>query len=191
MSNININNLCQRLKGQNLGTKDHGQAGRKLEDLIESWGLPINRGAGCDIKILGVELKSRDVDSISPQNVATMTPQQVVDTNYEDSVVCEKFQQQLRVYTKDHVVVDADVYDFSKAGIQDLIKHAYETGRAEIEQCWNADPNNMPSYVYGSEYGYWERIGGSNSYTFRINPGAYDTLERMSKSTFTDIFDYA
>ena len=194
MSSITINGLCQKLIGQDLGTKEHGQAGRKLENLIESWGLPINRGAGCDIKILGLELKSRDVDSISPQNVATMTPQQVVDTDYKDSVVYEKFQQQLRVFTKKHIVVEADVYDFSHLGIQELIEHAYETGRAEIAKHWricHRDPGPMPTYVYGSEYGYWERIGSSNSYTFRINLGAYDTLERMAKSTFSNIFDYA
>jgi hypothetical protein len=120
-----------------------------------------------------------------------MTPQQVVDTDYEDSVVCEKFQQQLRVFTKNHIVVEADVYDFSHLGIQELIEHAYETGRVRIAQCWNTDADNMPTYVYGSEYGYWERIGGVRSYTFRINPGAYDTLERMAKSTFANIFEYA
>ena len=192
MSNsININGLCQKLLGQDLGTNEHGQAGRRLENLVENWGLPVNRGVGCDIEILGLELKSRDLDATSAQNVATMTPRQVVDTDYEDSVVFEKFQQQLRVFTRKHIVVAADIYDFSQEGIQDLIKNAYETGRGKIAQHWHIDPEQMPAYVYGSEYGYWERIGGGRSYTFRINPGAYDTLERMAKSTFANLFEYA
>ena len=191
MNHVSITGLCHRLIGQAVPTNQHGHAGRYIEDRIEGMGIRINRGAGCDILVLGLELKSRDLGATSPQNISTMTPQQVCNTAYRDSVIFDKFQQQLRVFTQDQFIVDAGVYDFSPEHIQHLIEQAYEHGRAEIQRCMAAPNSVLPVYVYGTEYGYWERICGASSFTFRINAGAYEKLERMACSTFVDFFEFA
>ena len=192
---INASGLCQRLMGTQVPINTNGHAGRFLENLIESWGFPVNRGRGCDIQVLGLELKSRDLDATSPQNVSTMTPDEIVATAYDDSVVAEKLQQQLRMFTRDRKIVRAEVYDFSDEAIQSLLREAYENGRKTISDLWyQCHPHpvpSWPSYIYGSEYGYWERLGTSNSYTFRLHSGAYEKIERMSKSTHNRIFEYS
>jgi len=191
-NHIAINKLCQCLIGQTVPTNKNGHAGRYIEDLIESWGLPVNRGHGCDIEIFDLELKSRDLDATSPQNVATMTPEQVCTTAYADSLVHAKLQQQLRVFTQNLQIVDASVFDFSPGHIQDLVANAYERGRKIITDHMQVFPDvPPPAYVYGSEWGYWERICDASSYTFRIHHGAYHKLEAMARSTFTNFFEYA
>lgn len=191
-NHVAINKLCKRLIGQEVPTNQNGKAGRYIENLIESWGLPINRGPGCDIEIFGLEIKSRDLDATSPQNVATMTPEQVCATPYCESLVHDKLQQQLRVFTQKLQIVDASVFDFSPAHIQDLISDAYERGRATIaDHIRQFGLEALPSYVYGSEWGYWERICDTPSYTFRIHHGAYHRLEDMARTTFTNFFEYA
>ena len=188
---ITVNALCNRLIGESVATNIGGHAGRDIENLIETSGLSINRGPGCDIKILGLEVKSRDLDATSPQTITTMTPDEICATPYHQSAVHEKFQQQLRVFTRDCKIVDAAVYDFSPLQIQDLVEEAYENGRKEIREIMLQQPGTKaPDYVYGSKYGYWERTSESTSYSFRINHGAFHTLEAMARSTFTDLFEY-
>ena len=124
--------LCQRLLGQNLGTNQNGNAGRMLENLLESWGVPINRGAGPDILVFGCEIKSRDRSATSSQTIADMNIQDIQARPYRDSQVRDKFQQQLRVFTENMTVVDAGIYDFSSPDIQELVEQAYEHARAQF-----------------------------------------------------------
>lgn len=181
---VKVFKLADDLIGKQLPTNLGGHAGRALEDLLESMGIEINRGQGCDWKVHNLEVKSRDLDATSPQTVATMSPEDIKTVAYKDSVVCEKFQQQLRVYTRDCVIVDARVHDFSDAHIQKLIELAYNNAQAQFILGTNGD------YVYGSEYGYFERTNPkSKSYSFRINTGAFEKLEAMAASTYSDLFE--
>jgi hypothetical protein len=181
---VKIFKLADDLIGKKLPTNQGGHAGRALENLLESMGVEINRGQGCDWKVYNLEIKSRDVDATSPQTVATMSPKNIKLVRYRDSVVCEKFQQQLRVYTKECVIVHARVHDFSAAHIQGLVESAYNNARAQFILGTNDD------YVYGSEYGYFERTNPkSKSYSFRINVGAFEKLEAMAASTYNDLFE--
>jgi hypothetical protein len=176
--------LAQQLLGKVLPTNHGGHAGRALECLLESMGVTINRGAGCDIEIYGLEVKSRDIDATSPQTVATMSPDDIKKISYQDSIVYEKFQQQFRVYTKNSVIIDARVHDFSPDHIQRLIETAYNNAQAQIIL------GTADDYVYGSEYGYFERTNPkSQSYSFRINAGAFEKLEGMAASTYKTLFE--
>lgn len=184
---VKVFKLAEQLLGKVLPNNIGGHAGRELERLLESMGVPINRGRGCDWKVYGLEVKSRDMDATSPQTVATMHKDDIKTMAYEDSAIFEKFQQQLRVYTKDRVIVEARVHDFSAPHIQRLIRLAYNHAQAQFSLGTAGD------YVYGSEYGYFEVTNpkSPDSYSFRINAGAFDKLEAMVASTYGNLFEEA
>lgn len=179
-------NLCRHLIGIRLGTNQHGHAGRALEDLLENWGVPINRGAGPDILVFGCEIKTRDRWAVSPQTIADMNIQDIKTCAYAESHVRAKFQQQLRVYTEDEIITHADIYDFNRPEIQRLIAEAYEHARQQLI--------NNPSLARTSAvgfYGYFERKANSNtSYSFRLNPADMVMLENMACSNFHQLFEY-
>ena len=177
---------CQRLLGQNLGTNQNGNAGRMLENLLESWGVPINRGAGPDILVFGCEIKSRDRSATSSQTIADMNIQDIQARPYRDSQVRDKFQQQLRVFTENMTVVDAGIYDFSSPDIQELVEQAYEHARAQLIRNPDIDRTSYTGF-----YGYFERRPNSSStYSFRLSPGDMTVLEGMARSTFNQLFEH-
>lgn len=185
--NVKIKTLTKaNLIGEQVPTNIDGHAGRAVEQLLRDRGYYVQTGPGCDIPMLnGIEVKSREVSATSPQTVATMCPEDIKTTPYKKSLVYEKIQLQYRVKIRDGVIVKNDLYDFTGKQIQELLEYAYETARLKLV---NGDNN---SYIYGSEYGYFERTNkSSDSYSFRIHAGAMDKLEAMAKSTFNKIFEY-
>lgn len=179
--------LCRDLIGVRLGTNQHGHAGRALEDLLESWGVPINRGAGPDILVFGCEIKTRDCCAVSPQTIADMNIKDIKTCAYSESHVRAKFQQQLRVYTQDEIITQADLYDFSKPGIQKLIAEAYEHARRQL-----ITDATLARTSGAGFYGYFERKANSNtSYSFRLNPADMNMLESMALRNFHQLFEYS
>jgi len=179
------------LIGQTLPSKYFGQAGRAFEDMLEeSYGITVNRGPGVDSPMFGIEYKTRDLDSISPQTIATMSIDEIINTCYRESNVFKKFQQQIRIKTKNNVIVEADLYDFRPTHIQEKIEAAYEYARAQL-----ANNRNLRTTISGPDglgyWGYFENTNNrENSRAFRINPSGMDDYENMAKSNFTNIFDY-
>lgn len=177
--------LSKHLIGVSVPQTKDGHAGRYVEDLIESMGVPINRGEGCDIKDYGLEVKSRDLDATSAHTVCKMNPEDIKSTSYRNSKVFKKFQQQLRVKIKDSKIVSAEVYDFSPLQIQELIEEAYSVAQTKIINGTEED------YISGTHWGYFERTSKDRKeYDFRIACGAMEELEAMAKSTFKNIFEY-
>ena len=94
------------LIGKTLPTKHFGKAGRALENMFEQdYGITVNRGKGPDSRIFGIDFKTRDLDSVSPQTIASMSVSDIIKTPYRESNVFEKFQQQIRIKTKNNVVL--------------------------------------------------------------------------------------
>ena len=179
------------LIGKTLPSKDFGRAGRALEDMFEEiYGITVNRGPGADSLIFGIEYKTRDLDSIRPQTVATMSVDEIIKTPYRKSNVFKKFQQQIRIKTKDNIIVEADLYDFRAAHIQEKIETAYEYARVQLikDKTIRATISGPDGIGY---WGYFENTNNrENSRAFRINPNGMDDYENMAKSTFANIFDY-
>lgn len=184
-------------KGIEVGTdipfrQSHGNVGRWVEDQLAINGYTMSNGKGVDIPGLGVECKSRKVESNSPHTVGTMTVADIINTKYEDSVIFEKFQQQYRVNYSDEgqIVLSANVYDFSDPYIQQQIREAYENGRT-ILSAEMADDGYAPSYIRGGDFGQFEITESNNSYRFRIPHGAMKKIETMSKgsSVFNSLFE--
>jgi len=176
----------KHLVGRTVPPKTNGAAGRAIEEMMEAQGWPMDRhGPGVDVPAHGFEVKSRDVDSTSAQNIGKMLPEDIKVTPYSESPIHDKIQQQLRVKTQNQVIVSADMYDFTNPFIQQKIEESYEAARAKIIA---GDDSN---YIYGGPYGIFERTSPktSRSYDFRLTDGAMTKLENMSTSTFKDLFE--
>ena len=175
------------LVGKTVPTNKNGHAGRAIEDLLEGQGYKINRqGAVPDMQGLNVEVKTRDLNATSPQTIGTMLLDDIKITPYPVSSIAGKLKQQLRVKTKDRVVVESRIWDFSDLYIQSLIETSYEIARQKIiAGC-------QDKYIPGGDYGYFEKCTNSNnSYAWRMSQSMMDKLETMSgnSSTFNTHFE--
>jgi radical SAM protein with 4Fe4S-binding SPASM domain len=88
-----------------------GYAGRYVEEILEQRGYRIDQGQGCDMPSLNIEVKTRDLDATSPQTIGTMSVIDIIETDYEDSPICEKIQQQYRIKTRNGVIVENKIYN--------------------------------------------------------------------------------
>jgi len=180
---LRIRQIKSRLVGSTVSRNPVRRA-RQVEDNIGDQGWTLNRRQGADIKEYNIEIKSRDIDAISPHTVGSMTIADIIANNYENSTIFEKIQQQHRVKIQDGKVVDEYTYDFRAEYIQDLIRLSYETARAKIIS------GITDKYISGGEYGYFEQSTTSeNSYNYRIRDSAMTKLEHMSLSTYNNLFE--
>lgn len=182
-----IQNLISQLIGKQLPTNTYGHAGRAAENLIESFGITVNRGAGPDIEIFGWEIKTRKITATSPQTVAKMNSDDIKKYSYKNSPVFKKIKKQLRITTDENdVIIAVDLIDFDQPQIQDLLEEAYEYARDQII----IDPD----VGYTQHKGYWGYFEQCNSpsttYSFRIGDTDMDKLVFMTKTTFQNLFDY-
>jgi hypothetical protein len=182
---VKIFKLAAKLIGQKVPTNHDGHAGRYTEKLLEDLGVPINKGHGPDILSLGLDVKSRDLDATRAQNIADMSLEDIFRNPYKQSHVYEKFQQQLRIYTKDNVIISAKVYDFSDSHIQNLIEIAYNHAKAQLI----SNPYLTRTSYTGGYYGFFERVSPDRkSYSFRLSNTDMIALEAMSTSTYRNLF---
>lgn len=174
--------------GITLPTNQNGHAGRSFEQKMIADGYDLNTGKGPDGgDNFDFEVKTRDKDATSPLTTGTMLESEIIKTDYKDSVIYKKLQQQFRVKTKDNIIVDNDVYDFSKPQIQELLEEAYETSRSNLKLGYINNGNTAT----GTYWGYFEKKRDTNnSWQFRHSDRAMKKLEAMAKSTFNSIFDY-
>lgn len=171
------------LVGEKLGSRFGGFSGRDAEQKLRGRGYNLSNSAGVDMPLEKVEVKTRAIEAVSPQTVATMKADAIINTPYEKSLVCEKFQQQYRIKTQNDVVVENKIYDFSNPWVQRDIGETYEICRAKLQAGDRGDT------ISGSYWGYLEKKKGTkSSYSYRINPGAMKDLEAMATSPLSNIF---
>ena len=182
---VKVTKIKANLVGESVPPKTHGAAGRNIENRLRAQGFPISNQSGPDLPSVGLEVKSRDIDSTSAQSVGTMLPEDIIQQSYRESVICEKLQQQLRVKTKDQKIISSEVYDFSSPYIQEKFEESYEIARQKII---DGDRGN---YISGGSYGYFERtVKGSRSYQFRVSDGAVKRIEAMSMATSNKLITF-
>jgi hypothetical protein len=182
-----LNIIRHHLLGKQISNNINGDAGRECENLLESIGISINRGAGCDIPEVGWEVKSRKGTATSAQTVTSMHPENIVLTPYRSSPVYQKIKKQLRFTTNDlNVIVSIELCDFDQPQIQDLLEEAYEHARSLII--------NDPKIEYTPYEGYWGYFEKTKKdrpeLDFRLADGQMEKLLAMASSTFQDIFVY-
>lgn len=189
MNSVKVKQLKGNFVGKVLPTNHGGYSGRAFEKMLESEGIPVNQGNTADVHVnedTKIEVKTRNLNASSPVTTGSMTVTTIINTNWEDSTVCEKLQQQMRVKTINGVIQPGanDIYDLSGWHIQDLFKEGYETIQTKLI---NGDRS---STIYGNPWIYAEKNRNSNnSYIFRHSDGAFKKIEAMSRSTFNDLFE--
>jgi hypothetical protein len=182
---VKITSLKTTLVGESVPPKTYGAAGRDIENQLRAQGFPLSNQPGADLPTVGLEVKSRDIDSTSAQSVGAMLPEDIIKTSYRDSLICDKLQQQFRVKTKDQIIVSAEVYDFSAPYIQEKIEASYEAARQKITA------GDRSKYISGGPYGYFERtVKGSRSYQFRVSNNAVKKIESMSMATANKLITF-
>lgn len=188
MSKVKVKEIKVDWRGEQLPTHMGGVAGRAFEQIMKKDGFPINNGKGADGgPQYDLEVKTRATEATSPVSVATMRKCDIISTPFEDSVVCEKLQHQLRVKTENGIIIENEVYDLSQAHVNDLYKEAYETARQNIANGNITAGGTAP----GTKWGYFEKKNGTkDSWVFRSSNSAMKKVESMATSTFGSIFDY-
>ena len=183
--------FLKKLIGRTLPTNKYGKAGRALEDMLEiDFGIIVNRGPGPDDLFYSIDYKTRDLDATSAQTIATMKVSDIIKTPYEKSAVFKKFQRQVRVKTKNNIIVSAELYDFRSAHIQDNIKKAYEYAQGQLAADLNIQITKSGPFSTG-HWGYFENSNNrENSRSFRVSQSGMDQYESMTKANFNGIFDY-
>ena len=90
-----VKKIKSRLVGKKVSLKPVQRA-RELEEAIADIGFTLNLGRGVDLPEVGIDIKTRDVDAVSPHTVASMTADSIVATPYRYSNVFDKIQKQHR-----------------------------------------------------------------------------------------------
>ena len=179
-----LNNAIQ--VGDKIPMKQYnGNVGRWIEDRLEDLGFTINRGYGPDLLQMGVEVKSRLESSTSGHTMASMHPDDILTTDWEHSNIFAKSQSQYRVYyNDDSIVTVAEIFDFTDPDIQALLKESYNEGRKLFPNAANGinyfRGEDCIGYFEGQESGY---------YQFRLTDAGMKRIERMSKQSFTKLFE--
>jgi hypothetical protein len=165
---------------------NQGNVGKFYEKHLADRGFSMNDGQGVDIPDLNIENKTRNRDSKASHTVGTMTYDNIINTPYEKSTICQKLQQQNRMEYDNtfNVVTNESVYDFRDTDIQQKLKESYENARNILRQ----QGGPAPGTVVGGEYGVFEWKSG-NTYAHRIPDSGMKKLKNMAKSTFNDLFD--
>lgn len=164
-----------------------------VEETMKDEGYHVDSCGTVDLPGLDVEIKSRSIQSRSPQTVGSMTVRNIINTPYNLSSIKKKIKQQFRVKHDqvNCVIVDAKMYHFDDFYIQGKLEEAYEYGRAIIA---SMDPDKLPAYIPPNGHiAYFERCTNRLSYSFRIRNGAMKKLEKMSATskTFQACFEAA
>lgn len=184
----NLKKAETALVGMRVPPQQYGNVGKLVEDALEALGYVVNRGAGCDLLSIGVEVKTRTVEATSAQTVGSMLPDDVINLPYDLSPIKSKFQQQFRVHHSSisECIVSAKMYDFRKEYYQEIIRSGYEEARKIFAT------GIYGNYVCGKgQRCYFEKTSnGTNSYDFRMRSGLMEEFEATHDSTFEKMFNY-
>jgi hypothetical protein len=188
MLNVKTKSFHHSLVGKQIPCTKHevntGYVGRKIEDIIESFGIKINRYEGVDLIEYGVEVKSRVSYADTYIAIATMNRDYIINTPYKDSIACKKLQQ-VRIVDYDFneikqlaTITFDKVYDWSDPVLQNIFENAYERGRRSLKV------GLKPS-------GWWElKTGTKHSFIFKIYASQWDKFKGRfdEKNNYFDLF---
>ena len=173
--------------GTSVPIKQHaGNVGRWAEKVLSNNGYILDNGKCVDIPGLNTEVKTRKIESNSAHTIATMSIDSVKTTDYFDSIVYKKFQQQYRIYYSDDqsVVIGDRVVDFSDPYIQSKISEGYAIIQKDIKNgCGNR-------YIASNGWLVAELTKSGGSYQFRVPNSAMKKFESIATNKFNEFFSY-
>ena len=175
------------LVGMKVPKQKNGNIGRITEQVLKNNGYPFNNYAGADIPSIETEVKSKGIESNSAYKIGSMTLDDILKYPYDDSPLKEKLQNMFIVEHSQTFmkITNAQVYNYSKESIQEILRYAYDSARDIFIQ------GKYNNYVRGQDsWGYFEHQN-SNSWQFRIPVANMKKLMGMSKSTAEKHFDFS
>lgn len=187
-----LNKASRKLVGMTVPQRLNGNVGNFVEEVLINEGYEINKGIGPDLLSIGVEIKTRDVNSNAHHTIGTMTATGINSTSWKDSSICSKVQQQFRVLYDDKsgTIKSAGMYDFRHEDIQSELEQIYNDTKATINAGLASSLPLSANVRSTNTSAYWELKGGS-SYAFRISNSAMTKYEAIAKSgkSFSTLFE--
>jgi len=186
-----LDTIKKHIIGKVVPDRFYGEAGYKVEELIEELGFPWNKNKGCDIPIFNWEGKTRDLSARSSITIAKMTKEDILETPYKKSNVRNKAQKILLISTQNNIIVDVRLHDLTPNHAQQFIEKSYNIAK---EQLSNYVPTTKNPYLDRTKYkspncGYFEcQDKKGDSYSFRYNNKAFKDLTN-SANMFPTLFN--
>ena len=177
--------LQENMIGTKVPAKNDGVAGKFIEQEAGKY-LALQNGKGPDYEKLGIELKSRDIDSTSALTFGVMPCKTIITKEYADTHLCRKMQQLIYFFTQNNYIKSIKHYDFSSYYIQKIIKESYDYGKKQIKS------GNTNLYIPpDGNYFYFEDTAKNNQYQFRISKYNFTKITSMSKQSaqFDNLFE--
>ncbi len=185
--NIKIKKLKTSVVGKKVPKQQKGNEGNVGRHLHEEMGASKH---GVDSPILDMDLKTRKRSSKAPHTTGTMTFDDIMNTEWENTTFAQKLQNRCHVvhddtFSEDNEVVSQEIFDFRGQDIQDLLKRDFDIAKAKLK----ASGKGTTGTIVGGEFGMFEHRGG-NTYAHRITDSGMKKLEGMAKSTYNDLFKF-
>jgi len=191
LSNINFSNPEKVTDGRN---------GRILENAMREQNFPISSTAIVDLpgvnqNSLGIEVKSRSKTTKSMHTVGTMTYDNIISTDWNDTNFKQKLQQQWRVNIANNTItgkIDATgtMFDLTHPDIQELFEKAYEDCRSQLAAQGKIISGQT---ISGGKYGALEhkrtKKGNGKSYAMRIPHSGMKKVLTIVNSTYNQLFE--
>jgi hypothetical protein len=111
---------------------DRGNVGRYVENVIKNQGIVLN-SSGIDIPSLNMEVKTRSNQATSPFTICRMDINDVTNTDFKNSRVCQSVENLLIVRYCDilNIVTSVEVYNWNKVPlVHDILLSSYNAARS-------------------------------------------------------------
>lgn len=114
---------------------EDGGVGKEIEILLAQQGLIINHGPGPDLPNLGIEVKTRNSDATSCITLGSLSPQDILKYQYNQTDLYLKLRDKVLLYTvRNSVIIDEEIVFFSDNAIQQKIKESYKFIQQVLEK---------------------------------------------------------
>jgi hypothetical protein len=169
-----------------------GNVGNYFEGVLQNQGLDL-KGTGIDIPSLNMEVKTRKNDAQAALTVCSMSIHDIINTDYENSRVCQSVENLLilRYCNTLNVVTSVDVHNWNKYPlVKEIVSSSYEKARAIFKT------GNYTNYVRGGKkyLGYFEEKNKDNPnndlYAFRFGAGSLIKMETTSRMPALRMFEF-
>jgi len=170
--------LKENMIGIKVPDKNDGVAGKFIEKESGKY-LTLQNGKGPDYEKLGIEIKSRDIDSTSALTFGSVTYRTIMTKEYTDTHLCQKMQHLIYFFTQNNRLINIKHYDFSSQCIQEIIEKSYDYGKKQIIS------GNTNLYIPPDGHlFYFEDTAKNNQYQFRISKNNFSKIIHMTKLSY-------
>ncbi len=183
--------------------KNSGNVGVYLDNYIKEK-LKVFNNTPVDLEFYGIEIKSKDINTNTDWSIGSMTLDDILNTDYIDSIVYKKMQSLLLVDTCDtfRVVKDYGLYylDFDEA--QQLLEDSYNQIRGDLYQRVVNHATTISSQIqkgifgavlskvefdnfekFHGSFGKFEYTNSGTSFQFRLTKSEMNQLKTMAATS--------